>query len=243
MSSLRNKGYTLLALSNERRREESCKESHRGFRLRSPLPPRPFQSCHPERIEGSAFRSPFTPSLNRRDRFPPVFPSSVNSGPSVSKSPFTPATARPRTCGSRPKESQTVTISFRITSFAHPHQLTPIESHSYKKQGEGVSQRRLFTQAVPLFPQRVNLQRTATPATSFHSCVYSTLLWTPGGYPLHTTSPVAILRFLVLPRPDVFHNPCGISPFLTLFKNCRETPSRHYRFWVPKHDGPPAIGQ
>jgi hypothetical protein len=29
-------------------------------------------------------------------------------------------------------------IPFRITSFADPHQLTPIESHSYKKQGGGV---------------------------------------------------------------------------------------------------------
>jgi hypothetical protein len=31
------------------------------------------------------------------------------------------------------------TIPFRITFFAHPHPLTPIESHSCKKQGVGVS--------------------------------------------------------------------------------------------------------
>ena len=33
--------------------------------------------------------------------------------------------------------SSLATIPFRITSFADPHVLTPIESHSYKKQGRG----------------------------------------------------------------------------------------------------------
>jgi hypothetical protein len=33
--------------------------------------------------------------------------------------------------------SPLVTIPFRITFFAHPHPLTPIESYSYKKEGRG----------------------------------------------------------------------------------------------------------
>jgi hypothetical protein len=36
------------------------------------------------------------------------------------------------------KRSRTATIHFRITSFADPHHLTPIESNLCKKRGEGV---------------------------------------------------------------------------------------------------------
>jgi hypothetical protein len=36
-----------------------------------------------------------------------------------------------------PHHSSLATIPFRITSFADPHLLTPIESHLYKKQGRG----------------------------------------------------------------------------------------------------------
>jgi hypothetical protein len=36
-----------------------------------------------------------------------------------------------------PKKSRTATIPFRITSFADPHHLTPIESYSYKNRGRG----------------------------------------------------------------------------------------------------------
>ena len=41
-------------------------------------------------------------------------------------------------------------IPFRITSFAHPHHLTPIESYSCKKQGRGVVSS-ASTQPLPLF--------------------------------------------------------------------------------------------
>jgi hypothetical protein len=36
-----------------------------------------------------------------------------------------------------PKRSRKATIPFRITSFAHPHQLTTIESYLYKNRGRG----------------------------------------------------------------------------------------------------------
>jgi hypothetical protein len=38
-----------------------------------------------------------------------------------------------------PEGRRAATFPFRIISLAHPHPLTPIESHSYKKQGGGVS--------------------------------------------------------------------------------------------------------
>ena len=59
-------------------------------------------------------------------------------------------------------------IPFRITSFAHPRPLTPIESHLCKKQGGGVSQ--LLPNHFLFFSQPVNTQRTATPATPIPSC-------------------------------------------------------------------------
>jgi hypothetical protein len=37
-----------------------------------------------------------------------------------------------------PEASRSATIPFRITSFAHPRHLTPIESHSCKNRGRGV---------------------------------------------------------------------------------------------------------
>jgi hypothetical protein len=74
------------------------------------------------------------------------------------------------------------TISFRITFFAHPHHLTPIESHSYKKQGRGWGIRSATSNRpnpFHLFPHPVNIQHTATPATLFLSCVYFILSVTP----------------------------------------------------------------
>ena len=59
------------------------------------------------------------------------------------------------------------TNSHRITSFANPHPLTPIESHLCKKQGEGVPMPRAVSQG-PHVPAR----HAATPTTPFLSCVY-----------------------------------------------------------------------
>jgi hypothetical protein len=59
-------------------------------------------------------------------------------------------------------------IPFRITSFADPYPLTPVESHLCKKQGGGVSQ--LQPNHFLFFSQPVNIQRIATPATLIPSC-------------------------------------------------------------------------
>jgi hypothetical protein len=49
-----------------------------------------------------------------------------------------------------PRYSPHAAIPFRITFFAHPHHLTPIESHSCKKQGRGWGVRCLHsTQTLP----------------------------------------------------------------------------------------------
>jgi hypothetical protein len=70
--------------------------------------------------------------------------------------------------------SPLATIPFKITSFAHPHHLTPIESHSCKKQGRGWG---IPVRPTPFlfFPQRVNIQHTAPHATPLFSCVYFTV--------------------------------------------------------------------
>src|SRR6185437_9901775 len=59
-------------------------------------------------------------------------------------------------------------IPFRITSFADPCPLTPVESHLCKKQGGGVSQ--LQPNHFLFSPQPINTQRKATPATLIPSC-------------------------------------------------------------------------
>jgi hypothetical protein len=51
------------------------------------LEPHPLPRCHPERSEGSAFRSPIRSPLDRGHRSPPTFPNSVNSAISVLKLP------------------------------------------------------------------------------------------------------------------------------------------------------------
>jgi hypothetical protein len=75
--------------------------------------------------------------------------------------------------------SPLVTISFRLIFLAHPHQLTPIESHSYKKQGRGVP-RRLSV---------ANISTTSTYRTDTKQTTLSTfrMIWlhkTQGGGPI-----------------------------------------------------------
>jgi hypothetical protein len=90
--------------------------------------PRPYSqpnTCHPERSEESAFLRPLPAS------------SSVFSVTSVLRKtrPFTdtvPAAALAT------RHSSLATIPFRITFFADPNPLTPIESYSYRKGGRGV---------------------------------------------------------------------------------------------------------
>jgi hypothetical protein len=64
-------------------------------------------------------------------------------------------------------------IPFRITSFADPHRLTPIESHLCEKQGRGWG--RLFV-ALLFHPSR-----TRTLATPIPSCAYQRFSGYPGG--------------------------------------------------------------
>ena len=113
-------------------------------------------------------------TLDRYRLFLPLPLTSVNSVPSALKSTLN-STAPLASAGHSPQ----ATIPFRITSFAHPHHLTPIESHSCKKQGRG---RYLAPPPNPFlfFPHRVNMQHAATPASPLFSCVYSTLPVTPG---------------------------------------------------------------
>jgi hypothetical protein len=58
--------------------------------------------------------------------------SSLPSAPFAFRSPLTPASHLPRHW-----ECPTASNPFRITFFAHPHHLIPIESYSCKKQGRG----------------------------------------------------------------------------------------------------------
>ena len=96
-------------------------------------------------------------TLDRYRLFLPLPPTSVNSVPSALKSTLN-STAPLASAGHSPQ----ATIPFRITSFAHPHHLTPIESHSCKKQGRG---RYLAPPPNPFlfFPHRVNMQHAAMP--------------------------------------------------------------------------------
>ena len=122
-------------------------------------------------------------TLDRYRLFLALPPTSVNSVPSTLKSTLN-STSPLASAGHSPQ----ATIPFRITSFAHPHHLTPIESHLCKKQG------RAWYLAPPsnaflLFPQRANIQHAAMPvypeqwrgASPLFSCVYSTLPVTHGG--------------------------------------------------------------
>jgi hypothetical protein len=114
--------------------------------------------------------------------FLPLPLTSVNSVPSALRSTFNSTT--PLTSAGHPPQA---TIPFRITSFAHPHHLTSIESYLCKNEGRG------WYPAPPpnpflFFPQRVNIPHTATPvypeqgrgASPLFSCVYSTFPVTPG---------------------------------------------------------------
>lgn len=63
--------------------------------------------------------------------------------------------------------------------FACLHQLTPTESYSCRKQGgRGSKPQPIHFHS---FPHRVNIRRTATPATPISSIAYLTVLCIPGG--------------------------------------------------------------
>src|SRR5580698_3900419 len=69
------------------------------------------------------------------------------------------------------RDSFDVTIPFRITFFAHPHHLTPIESYSCKKQGRGYPAL-TPAQALPYFS---TASKHAT-RSNFNNCILLTRL-------------------------------------------------------------------
>jgi hypothetical protein len=73
-------------------------------------------------------------------------------------------------------------IPFRITSFADPHDLTPIESYSYKKQGRGWGPRHL----APIQAQSTCATRSNTRNLNLFIHLLNDSLDTPGvgGLPL-----------------------------------------------------------
>lgn len=89
-------------------------------------------------------------------------------------------------------------IPFRIASFADPHHLTPIESHSCKKQGRGWGIRALNpTQPLPLFPTASQyLARSNTRNSNRFKCLLYGSLDTPG---------VGLLLLAGLPRTEGFY--------------------------------------
>jgi hypothetical protein len=87
-----------------------------GFRPRPVLAPRSPLGCHPERSEGSAFLSCFSPSLRHHHSLPLPL-TSVNSVPSVLKSPHHPATHRPHHRLLSTTHHSLPTISLRIRTY------------------------------------------------------------------------------------------------------------------------------
>ena len=90
--------------------------------------------------------------------------------------------------------------SHRITSFAHPHHLTTIESYSYKKRGGGPPP--LPPKPFHSFPHPVNTLRTPTPATIILSITCAHL-------PSHTGVP---LLLSLLPMATPFRHPLSPCP-------------------------------
>jgi hypothetical protein len=159
---------------------------------------------------------------------------SANSEPSALKSTFHGTTHLPSSGQSllvypacpekRRKDCRMAPIPFRITSFAHPHPLTPIESYSCKKQGRGWGVRNLHpTQALPSFStvSKHTTRSNANISTLFTRLLHSPLDTRGWGMPpsLFTTQcPLPTVPFSPLtglpenfypPAPDLRHNPAA----------------------------------
>jgi hypothetical protein len=88
-------------------------------------------------------------------------------------------------------------IPFRITSFAHPHHLTPIESYSCKKQGRGDIQRHP-AQALPIFPTASKHPARRNGHKPSHFMCLLHILWIPLGWGWEHDSWQRPSRFLEL---------------------------------------------
>jgi hypothetical protein len=120
------------------------------------------------------------------------------------------------------RHSPDAAIPFRITSFAHPHHLTPIESYSCKKQGRGWGIQRFHpAQPLPLFSttSRHPAHSTAHMSTLFMRLLHGSLDTRSGGrspslFTTHCSLPTVHYSLLtVLPRTSTLPPPIyGIIP-------------------------------
>ena len=95
------------------------------------------------------------------------------------------------------RHSPDAAIPFRITSFAHPHHLTPIESYSCKKQGRGDIQRHP-AQALPIFPTASKHPARRNGHKPSHFMCLLHILWIPLGWGWEHDSWQRPSRFLEL---------------------------------------------
>jgi len=126
--------------------------------------------------------------------------------------------------------------SHRITFFAHPLHLTLIESHSYKKQGEGWVPRDVQNPAhsLPLFStaSKHHAHRNAHNSFSFHPLTsrfsgYAGYTTPPAPHPpLFSASPLRPLRLCVIlfrcSRPDP--SATSLSPYFASLLLCPVLP-------------------
>lgn len=176
------------------------------------------------------FRSPDISHRNRCLHFR-LFPAA--SEPSALEPLLASATHGPCLSSSRSEKPSMDAILFRITSFAYPRHLTPIESYSCEKQGGGSPAAHCPATSIP------RSLHTVTSVTPLLSCIYFTVLWIPRGWarsPLltrHSPLPPDI-EILILadargqtiqptPRPDT---PCQPPPACLNSSRARWHPSR-----------------
>ena len=122
------------------------------------------------------------------------------------------------------RHSPDAAIPFRITSFAHPHHLTPIESYSCKKQGRGWGIQRFHpAQPLPLFSttSRHPAHSTAHMSTLFMRLLHGSLDTRSGGrspslFTTHCSLPTVHYSLLTVlpqnfypPASDLRHNPAA----------------------------------
>jgi hypothetical protein len=122
------------------------------------------------------------------------------------------------------RHSPDAAIPFRITSFAHPHHLTPIESYSCKKQGRGWGIQRFNpAQPLPLFSttSRHPAHSTAHMSTLFMRLLHGSLDTRSGGrspslFTTHCSLPTVHYSLLTVlpqnfypPASDLRHNPAA----------------------------------
>jgi hypothetical protein len=146
-----------------------------------------------------------------------------------------------RSAHRRPKTAQPAAISFRITFFADPHGLTPIESHSYENDGVAspltAAQSLLsFSTAAHKSHTIVHITSPASPMPSYACARFPSLgaLLTSSFDQLYPSNPCH-------PEPRVF---CGVRDLLFLFlgssgPGCQQShPQSFFRYLIHVHSLP-----